>query len=168
MTTLQFESFSLFLTIKPARTRRTSNWRSASGSSLAELPAALWILLVGLLVPMIILAMLSLKASFFNTVAKDAAHNASRAKIFKYPSDPPPGSPKDAVTIARDTAMAAAQALGVKIDSADNIKTVIVETELAPPYTSTVHEDMLATVSPSDHLYSVRVTVQGSVEPLLR
>src|SRR5579885_2220790 len=146
--------------------------RSPRAASLAELPAAMWIMFVMVFVPMLVLASLVLKVAFFNTVAKDAAHAASRAKIFQYSGNPPAGSPPDSVTSAYTTALAAANALGITIATPADVQTVIVANKISDPNVSTVYTGMLAngtldTTSATGNVYSIRVTVQGQLSPLI-
>jgi hypothetical protein len=150
--------------------RQTFPRRGCSGASLAEIPAVLYILFICLLIPLIVLATITMRAAFFSSVAKDAAHAASKAGIFKYSSPPPAGSQPDAVTLALTTAKATAQALGVVIPSDDSVKTEILANEIANPSNVTVSSDMLpaGTLDPTKFVYSVRVSVTGQIDPLLK
>ncbi len=143
--------------------------RTSSGTSMAELPAAMWLLFVALLFPLMILAITSIRASFMGVCAKDAAHAASKAKVFQN-ANAQPGDPPDAVTLAVTTAQATAQGLGgITIDSQD-VKTRIVISTLGSPPQVSFSDDSLAanSIDTVNNVYSVQVLVTGKAEPIIK
>jgi len=144
---------------------------------MLELPAALSILLVGLLVPLLTLATIGIRVSFLNAAAQEAAHAASRANVFEN-SNPQPGDLPDAKTVARNQAQATVQALGgggIAIDSGSGVNTTILISKITNPNPFeqptggvTASDHMLRSVDIANNVYSVRVTVTAKIDPIFK
>lgn len=153
-----------------ARTCHAATRRANSGYSIAEMPAAIWVLFICLLFPLLILVTTTIRASFLSACAKDAAHAAAKAKIFEN-SNGQPGDPPDAITTAVNQAQATAQALGgsaITIEPGD-VKTEIVTSTLASPPTVTYSSQPLqpGQLDVVNNVYAIQVTVTGNVQPLV-
>jgi hypothetical protein len=152
------------------RTSRAVGRSAQSGYSIAEMPAAIWVLFVCLLFPLLILVTTTIRASFLSACAKDAAHAAAKAKIFEN-SNAQPGDPPDAITMAVNQAQATAQALGgsaITIEPGD-VKTEIVTSTLASPPTVSFSSQPLqpGQLDAVNNVYAIQVTVTGNVQPLV-
>lgn len=136
--------------------------RKRRGSSLAELPAALWLLFVGMIFPFIGLATLTLRSTFLNTIAKDAAHAAAKAQTFSTSSATKPSAQQivtDCIT------QEAAKFAGINVTGHD---LHILITNIATGTTVSQPTKLAAPPDAENNLYSAEVVVKGTVDPLIR
>lgn len=130
------------------------------GSSIIELPFALWIVLLGLVMPLIILATIGMRYTFLLNAAKEAVHAAAQAKSFQqdYPPD------LCAQTVAQKTAKMCCQGFsGVTLNT---VTTSIVITPVSgTPSTQTTK--LAAPASEDGNVYQIQVQLDGAISPLV-
>ncbi len=136
--------------------------RLARGSALVDVPLSLWILMLGLALPLVDLATTSLRVVLLQSIARDAAMVASRCKTFSKSSSE---QSQSAVQAASDIAAARAAKLnGVTLTS---VNTYIVVTNLIDR-TSVQQSTPLSQPADTDlYVYSIRTIVVGQVSPLI-
>jgi hypothetical protein len=136
--------------------------RKQKGSMIADVPAALWVLLVLFTFPLIDLAAITIRYTFLVTASRDAAHAAAQAKSFftsvsgQYPS---------AVILAEQQANTSAQ--GFSEISINNVKTNIVTTNINSGAVSRRSTPLTAAADTSTNLYQIEVEITGQINPLI-
>lgn len=136
--------------------------RLTRGSALVDIPLSLWILMLGLALPLADLATMSLRVVLLQSIARDAAMVASRCKTFSKGSL---GQSPSAIQAASDVVAArAAKLSGVTVSS---VNTCIVITNLIDR-TSVQQSTPLSQPADTDlYVYSIRTSVVGTVSPLI-
>lgn len=135
--------------------------RKTSGSSMAEMPAALMIIFVGMFLPLFILASITLRTTLLSAAVKDAAHAAAKAKTF---ANGTPEKPSAQEVAAEQAGATASRFGGITLD---NVQTGIVTTRLGTKQV-TRSTSPLVVVDTSKNVYAVEVTVKGRIEPIIR
>ena len=139
--------------------------RKALASSIAELPVAIFILFLILLLPLIDLATIAFRTSFIHSACHNAVHSAARAKTFKENGDK---GELSAINIAKRDAVATKENGLAGVDFSANDVTVFIignPTKVGKPPLRT--DSPLTAVSTKDYIYQVEVQVSGTVEPLV-
>jgi len=133
---------------------------------MAELPVVLWLLLVCGVIPLMIMATITMRATLLNAAARDAAHAAAKASTFEQSEEGHPSARQLAESTAHATASKFA---GVTISQ---VKTSIMITDAdnpsAPSDIRTIKLRPTDVIDTSKYVYSVQVEVSGYVEPLIR
>jgi hypothetical protein len=136
------------------------------GSYIVELPLALWILMVCVAFPLIMLATITLRTTFLDAVAKDAAHAAAKAYTFEAPGeDGKPSAIQLAETAAGETA---SKFSGITVTSI--VTKIAIKDSSNPSSTVEVRTTKLGEsdiIDTSKYVYSAQVEVSGEVQPLL-
>lgn len=139
------------------------------GTSIAEAPLALWIIILGMTFPLIILVMTSVKFGFFWNAARDACKQACQAQTFEVASAT--GAPS-AVDTANTVATAAAASFsGITI--VPPIQVYIIRTDLvtnADEKLPVPNQRLLGGNAPPDpdrYYYAIQVELDGMIDPLL-
>lgn len=129
---------------------------------MAELPMAMWALLVMITIPMIDLATVALRSTCLVTAAHEAAHNAARAKSFLTPVS---ASDDSATTAAQNTVTQVLQRFsGIRSTS---VVTNLVITDTATLQTTRRTTPLNAPADIVDNTYSLEVVVTAQVSPLI-
>ena len=136
--------------------------RTERGTMMAELPLAIWMLFVVLLIPMIDMATVAMRTTFLISAVHDAAHAAARSKSFLVPVD---GSDPSAQQNAQSQITQDLQSFGgVKVTST----TVnIVTTNISSDSTSRQSTPLAAPADISVNTYSIEVQVSAQVSPFI-
>jgi len=141
------------------------------GVTITELPAGLWIIFVGICMPLLCLVLTTLRYTLFWEAAREAADAASQAQSYNL-------SGMGSVSLAQNTAVnVAALFSGVTINP-DDVQCWIIVTPFANlntpgnsgPPPSTVIGPNTALTTPADtskNLYQLRVDVSGQLQPML-
>lgn len=134
-------------------------------NTIAEMPVALTVFLLFLLLPLIDLAVLAFRTSFIHSAANNAAHSAGRAKTFKENSDT---GELSALNIAKRDAIATKNAgtAGVNFSDSD-VQLFILGSPIKPNKAPIRQSNPLDEVSTKDYLYQIEVSVSGTVDPLV-
>lgn len=136
--------------------------RSLAGSTLIDFAPALWILLMGLMFPLINLATVTIRANVFTTIAQDAARDAGKAKTFFAPLS---GSQPSAVGAATTAASnVAARFSGITISS---VNTYICTTAVSTGIVSKQSTALTSPANTTSNLYQIEVRVVGQAYPLM-
>lgn len=145
-------------------------FRFPNGTTIAEAPLALWIIILSMAFPLLILVMTSVKYGFFWNAARDACKQASQAQTFE---NPPPNGGLSAVATANSVATTAANSFsGITLVPPVNvfiIRTDLVsgvDTKLPVPNQRLVGGD--APPDPEQYYYAIQVELNGTVEPFIR
>lgn len=144
---------------------RSSGVRNEHAGSIAELPVAIFILFMILLLPLIDLSVIAFRTSFIHSACQNAVHAAARAKTFKENSST---GELSSVNIAKRDALATKSngLAGVNFSDSD-IKVFIVGTPTKQNKPPVRTEQPVAEVYQKDYLYQVEVSVSGTVDPLI-
>lgn len=134
--------------------------RTQSGSSLLELPLMLWVMFALLFVPMVSLASITLRGAILDSVARDAAHVASKARTFATNTTDGVCAKEAATT---EVAQRLAPFPGITVTATDTriLTTDIASGTIIPSNTS------LATVDSSRNIYQIETSLRGVVQPVL-
>jgi hypothetical protein len=132
--------------------------RRKSGSAMADFPAALWLLVLGLLLPILCLATMSFRAIFFYMAVRDCCYQAAKEESF---SD---ANSKAAAVFTKDIDAWN----GLKITANPNVVVVIRDT--AGSTTKEVAGPLKAPDAPVDtkaNVYMLKVYCDGDIQPLI-
>lgn len=140
--------------------RNRTTGRCSSGSTLLELPVMLWVLFIVLFIPMLCLASITLRGAIMDSIAREAAHVAAKARTFSAATTEGPSAEEAASTTVTDRLSAFP---GI---SASSVDTQIVLTEISTG-TITRSDAPLATVDTSKFIYQIETTVRGEIDPLV-
>ena len=138
----------------------TSSRRSQRGSSLLELPLMLWVMFGLLFVPMLALASITLRGSVMDSVVRDAAHVASKARTFAANTPEGLGAREAATATVTDRLSAFPGITASAVDATiliTNISSGVITRSNTP----------LVAVDSSRNIYQIETTVRGTVAPLL-
>lgn len=139
--------------------------RRADASSIAELPVAILILFLVLLLPLIDLATIAFRTSFIHSACHNAVHSAARARTFLQNGDK---GELSAVNIAKRDALATKENGLAGVNFTDRDITVVIvgnPTKVGKPPLRT--DSPLKAVETKDYIYQIEVQVSGTVEPLI-
>lgn len=136
--------------------------RHRQGHSLVETPFALWILIAGLVMPLICLATIGIRYTFFLNAARQAVHAAAQAKSFQ--QDFPPNLSSQ--TLAQQTATTCCKAFsGVTLNS---VTTYIVITPVQAGSSPTQQTTKLSTPADEENnVYQIQVQLSGQLNPFI-
>lgn len=129
---------------------------------MAELPLTMWFLFILITLPMINLAIVSLRSTFILAAAHDAAHAASRCKTFKTALNGSTPSATEAAT--QKVTDVVSHFTGVKVST---VVTKIVVTNVDSSATTRSTDPLKTTPDTNSNTYSTEVIVTGTVDPLL-
>ena len=144
---------------------RSSGIRSAHASSIAELPVAIFIMFMILLLPLIDLSVIAYRTSFIHSACHNAVHSAARAKTFKENGS---NGELSSINIAKRDALATKANGLAGVNFSDSDVTVVIigtPTKVGKPAVRT--SQPLQTVEQKDYLYQLEVQVTGTVDPLI-
>ncbi len=139
---------------------KSARLRKSSGSSILELPAALWIGLIVFFVPMMALASITLRSSLLNIAVQDAVHAAAKARTFTQASDEGPSAKEVASQVFTDH-IAAFPGLGV---AAVNLS--ILSTPFNGAATIRTDNKLSQAADTSSFVYQVETSATGIIEPV--
>lgn len=139
--------------------------RSRNGSQMAEMPAALWLLVVGFLIPLIGLASYGYRAILFYFGVRDACYTAARARSYT-------NGYNAAILPTTGRLYTIAQAwTGISVVSGSP-HLFIIEHPLVPGPDVVKSDNAPMPVNPGpdiqNNIYFLRLAAVGSIEPLLR
>lgn len=147
--------------------------RLNSGTTMAEMPLALWILILGIAFPLIIMIMMTVKFGFFWNAARDACKQAVQAQTF---SGAPPQGGLSAIDTAENVATSAASMFSgiTLLPGADGrmAQVRILKTDLISGTTTTLALNQRLTggdapPDPDQFYYAVQVVLEGQIEPFM-
>ena len=138
------------------------------GTTIAELPLALWIIFVGIGFPLFILATITLRFALFYQAARESALQASQSQTFFLD----PAAPSTALSCVHQAVQTATQVQnsfsGFTINSTNvYIITTPVTTSGAGTPVVTGPNTPLLVVDTDLNMYQIRVVVAGVVQPLV-
>lgn len=136
--------------------------RRQSGTIMVDTPLTLWVLLVLFMFPMIDLAAIGIRYTFLLTSAREAVHQAARAKSFR--TDIDTGN-LSAVNISQDEANRVAEKFSeIGIES---VTTNIVITDIISRVVSRRSLPLAAPADTANNLYEIEVVIRGRINPLI-
>lgn len=144
--------------------------KTKRGTSLAEAPLALWIILITMAFPLLILVMTSIKFAFFWNAAREAAKAAAATQTFQVNQ---PSGALSAVNTATNMANLASNAFS-GITLMNPVKVFIIRTDLTTnadykfPTPNVKLSPPDAPPDPEKYYYSIQVVLDGRVEPFLQ
>ncbi len=136
--------------------------RRCRGSSIVELPVALWVLFVLFTVPFIDLATVLIRYTFMVSASRDAAHAAGKAKSYLSNLTATDLSAANLADSAARTTAAAFSEITVT-----NVTTRILSTDLTTQAVTSRTTPLPAPADTSLALYEYETTVSGQVNPLI-
>lgn len=141
-----------------------SNQRPGRGTTMAEMPAALWLLIL-MAFPLIIVATSALRFGFFWNACREAAMQAAKCQTFQ--TDSPLGI-SSVNTADSWSAKAASGFSGITIVPPVNV--YIISTNVVSSVTTkNANRTALAAAADTDNnIYDIQVELNGQIEPLFR
>ncbi len=137
------------------------NMRKSTGSSILEIPVAIWLVLVVLFIPMLGLSAITLKSTLLNIAVQDAIHAAAKAKTFEQSTDEGPS----ATQIATDVfTQGLAQFPGLADSSSIDLD--ILEIGLVNQQLTRRSAKLLLPADSSQSTYQIEGTATASIDPL--
>jgi hypothetical protein len=140
-----------------------SSKRKSTGSLVAELPFALWMLLMLFTVPFIDMATVLLRYTFIVTAARDGVHAAANAKTYFANAS---GTDLSAVNIASQTV--ATDAAAFSEISVISVKTYILATNITTHQVTQYTSPLVQPADTGTYLYQLETVVNGQVNPFLQ
>jgi len=137
---------------------------AGSGTTIAEMPVALWLIIV-MCFPMLILATSSIRFAFFWNAAREAAMQASKCATFQ--NDSSVGI--SAINTADLWATKATSGFpGITVTPPVNV--YIVQTNVVSGITSkgTSRQKLASAADIDNNIFDIQVEISGQIEPLLR
>jgi hypothetical protein len=138
--------------------------RRRRGTTIAEMPLAMWIIILGICLPMLMIATMTLRFGFFWNACREAAQQAARCQTFQ--NDSAVG--KSSVSVADLVATKSAQAFtGITITA---VNVYIVQTDVNSRVCSknANRQKLGAAADIDNNIYDIQVELTGQVEPLIR
>lgn len=135
---------------------------NARASVAAELPVVLWVIIVGMTIPLVVLVSFSIRYNFLVAASRDAAYSASRATT--YAAD---------VSATQLSAMHAADAAARLTASkfseitVNSVSTNIVITRLSNGVVTLQSQALAQPADTTTYAYQLETIVNGSTTPLL-
>lgn len=139
--------------------------RRERGSSIAELPVAIFVLLIVLLFPLLDLGTMALRSATIFEAARNAAHHAGRAKSFL--QDGGDGELSATNAAVKWSTMTCQSSLAGTTVKRSDVQASIIGTPFDTKKTPVRSSNPLTTVEPETYLYQIEVSITGSVEPLV-
>lgn len=131
------------------------NKRNRKGSTIADTPITLWLLFLGLTLPLMDLASITMRYTFLLAAARDGAFAASREQTYTL---------ADAAAKARINATATTFT-GITVTG---ITTNVVATNLASKAVILRQPNKLASpANPNTNLYQIESVVNGTIQPFI-
>lgn len=137
--------------------------RKPNGSFAAEMPVALWFLLVGLTLPLLDMGTVAMRSTFLIGACRDGVHQAARSQTFQTSISPTNLSAQQS---------ASAQAIsnvghfpGVTISS---VNTYIVQSDLNSNQVLRFPNPLAQPADTSRYTYHAETVVTGQIEPLFK
>ncbi len=160
--------------------RRITFPRNIFGLTIAELPAGLWIIFVGIGMPLLCLVLTTVRFGLFWEAAREASDAACQAQSYASTKDSSGDSQAGAIIMAQNMAVNIASMFpGVNISS-DDVNCYIIITPLANMQAvgnpannnsaaTVVGPNTALTTAPDTtlNLYQIRVDVNGKIQPVL-
>lgn len=138
--------------------------RTGTGTTIAEMPVALWLIIV-MCFPMLVLATSSIRFAFFWNAAREAATQASKCPTFQ--NDTSVGI--SAINTADLWATRATSGFpGITVTPPVNV--YIVQTNVVSGITSrgTSRQRLASAADTDNNIFDIQVEISGQIEPLLR
>lgn len=134
----------------------------AKGHTLVEMPFVMWTLLLGLVLPLIVLASMGMRYSFFLNAAREAVHAAAQCKSFQ--QDYPPDI--STVNTAQQKATEAVKAFsGLTLNS---VTTSILTSPIGGGSVTSQTTKLAAAADEEKNVYQIQVQLQGQIDPVLK
>lgn len=131
------------------------NKRNRKGSTIADTPITLWLLFLGLTLPLMDLASITMRYTFLLAAARDGAFAASRESTYTL---------ADAAAKAK-IAATASSFTGITVTS---VITNVVTTNIATKtVTARTPSKLGAPANPNTNLYQIESVVSGTIQPFI-
>lgn len=138
------------------KSTKTRTSRSRRGSFIADAPMALWLLFIGLTLPFLNLASITMRYTFVLAAARDGAFAASRETTYTL---------ADAALRAK-VAQTAASFTGITINPAQ-VRTYVVTTNIATKVSTRQPARLGAAANPTANIYSIEAEVPALIQPFI-
>jgi len=143
---------------------RVNGRRRKRGTTIAEMPLAMWIIIMGICFPILILGIITMRFGFFWNACREAAKQAAKCPTFEVDSS----QGKSAVNTADQVATLAANSFnGISIVYPVNV--YVLQTDVSAG-TSIKNADRKRLPSAADtdkNIYEVQVELNGLIAPLV-
>lgn len=142
--------------------------RRCSGTTIAEAPLAMWIIIVGMMFPLVCLVMIMFRYGLFWNAAREAAQQAGRAPTFLAdPTGPNGVGGISAVNAAQSVATLSASAFtGITLQP---IRVYIITTNLGTAVVTKnpANTPLSTPADPVNNVYDVLVELRGQMQPFV-
>lgn len=135
--------------------------RNFTGAAMAEQPAVMWLIFIGLFFPFLCIATLGLRYTYLMVATKEAVLQAALAKTFSANAS---STDLSAVNAANSTASSVISRFeGVTVNS---IRTEIVISDTTNSTIQITNAKLSAPADSSRNLYLLQTTLEGQIQPL--
>lgn len=142
---------------------------SQYGTTIAELPIGLWIVFIGIGLPLFILTTLTVRFVLFWEAARQSAQIACQARTF-YSNPPFPAKAQSAVNLASDTAKDVLKTFpGCKLTKPVQTWIVITPVSSTGMLTPSLYGPNMAlsAIDTDANMYQIKVVLTGQVEAMI-
>lgn len=143
---------------------RVNGRRRKRGTTIAEMPLAMWIIIMGICFPILILGITAMRFGFFWNACREAAKQAAKCPTFQVDSS----QGKSAINIADQVATMSANSFnGISIIYPVNV--YILQTDVSAGTSSqNPSRQKLPTAADTDkNIYEIQVELNGQIAPLV-
>jgi hypothetical protein len=142
------------------------------GTSLAELPVGLWVIFVGIGMPLLCLTLTTVRFGLFLEAARQAADVAAQAQTYVNSVAPDGTSNLGSVVLAQNQAVTVASSFSGLSINPDDVKCWIVITPIATTGSSSSaafgpNTPLSTPPDPTQNLYQLRVDISGQIQPIV-
>jgi hypothetical protein len=134
------------------------------GTTIAEMPAALWLLIL-MAFPMIIVATSALRFGFFWNACRESAMQAAKCQTFLTSTSVGPSACSTADAMS---AQAAGAFTGITIIPPVNVYIMSTNVNTSTTTKGATRTPLAAAADTANNIYDIQVEINGQVEPLIR
>jgi len=138
--------------------------RRRRGTTLAEMPLALWIIVVGICFPLLMLAIITVRYGFFWNACRQAAQQASKCPTFENNSSQGPSAVNTADQVA---GMAASSFNGISIVNPVHVYILQTDVSAGTSITNPDRQKLAAAADTDKNIYEIQVALNGLIAPLV-
>lgn len=138
--------------------------RRNRGTTIAEMPLAMWIIIMGIFFPILILGIITLRFGFFWNACREAASQAAKCPTFEVDSS----QGKSAVNTADTVATLAANSFsGISIVYPINVYILQTDVSAGTSVKNSNRQKLITAADTDKNIYEVQVELNGLIAPLV-
>lgn len=131
---------------------------------MAEMPLAMWIMILGMCLPLLMISTMTLRFGFFWNACREAAQQAARCQTFQTDTTSGPSS----VTTADAVAASSTQAFtGISIVGPVNVYILQTNVNTNVSQKNASRQCLAAAADTANYIYDIQVELNGQIQPLI-